>query len=218
MAVKPDFMVPKRGATRNSPTMQEASGYTLESDTALGVVYGPNLEFTGTAALAVVPELDVQTTPEENLRILLQNTPQFQAATETATSGSAAAFIAIPFDPALDDGAATAIADTAFRAGIGEDEQSRVSELGLFGAVTSGAIPLYFYQEIEDGATQEEAFITFKAKLVAVVNGMRNLDGPYLVLQSITAIEKPMRTGKEQGYAVERFVGKFTVEHGVDGQ
>jgi len=53
MAVKPTFATPGDALSIQTRGSQKlAVGYTLESDTSVGVVYGPQLEFTGTKPAA----------------------------------------------------------------------------------------------------------------------------------------------------------------------
>jgi hypothetical protein len=188
----------------------------------IGVPGGITSVGTGGAFKTVTaepPVQDLQTTPEANLRVLLSNTPQFQAATGTATAASAEGFIGIPFDPAYNDAgvAQTNPSPTDFRALIGEDERMMVKNLGTSGAATAGSIPLHFIDGIADGATDENAFLDFKAIVVAVTNDMRTLEGPYLILQNIMATDRPIRTRGSEGDTTLYFKAKFTVEHGVDG-
>jgi len=216
-SLKTTFTAPGTpSAIGSQGAIQDESGWPDESDVATGLVYGPNLEFTGTASLAVVPTPTLYDTPEENVRELLANCDEFMAATGTATVASATDFIGIPFDPASERGGES-IAAAAFRACVGEDEQSSVINFGTNSAATSGSIPLYFYDGIGSGDTEEEAFVNFKKQIVAITNEMRFKDGPFIIVQSITAVEPPTRTRNEQGDSVLRFVAKFTVQHGVDG-
>lgn len=53
MAVKPTFATPGDALSVQTGGSQKlAVGYTLEADTSLGVIYGPQLEFVGTKPAA----------------------------------------------------------------------------------------------------------------------------------------------------------------------
>ncbi len=154
------------------------------------------------------PVQDNQNTPEENLRVLLSNTPQFQAATGTATVASAAGFIGIPNDPSINS--------TDFRAAIGEDGAASIKSAGTQGVVSGGTIPLMFIAGIADGVSEESAFTTFKQLLVNITQSMKTLQGPFLILQDIVASGIPRRSRKERGDGADYFIGNYDVEHGVE--
>lgn len=157
----------------------------------------------------VPPAPEVRDTPEENLREVLSNTEQFQAVTETATAGSAAAFVGLPFDPAYLEGVAqTDPGPTDFRAVIGGDKEASTNLFGTGAVVGSGSIPLRFIADIAADDDEEDAFTEFKATCIAIIEDMHKTsqEGAYLVLQAIETDEPPMRERREQG-----------VQEGTDG-
>jgi hypothetical protein len=165
------------------------------------------------------PSPTVRDTPEENLRELLANTTEFWAVTGTATAGSAEGFIGIPFDPALISG--SGVAETDFRAAIGEDQEASVRLFGTGSVVSSGSIPLALIADIPAGVSEESAFTTFKQKCIAIIEDMHETSqaGEYLVLQDIETDEMPMRDRKSQGdgHGTDGpFVATYFVAWGLD--